>query len=167
MTSHIRSALNTDESLTIPFVSGRLALGIWQGLYVFEHGTCRCSRTAHCPAFDGRVTRLGISENWIVTDLEFAGKRASGAGFLGNQKGVVDILARNIDVSCFPSCPDTLRGGVLRRNILPHCLQLGISDNLPRTRANATRRGASPADSLRPQPATATPINPRRRASSH
>ena len=36
MTSHIRSAL-TQTSLTIPFVSGRMALGTWQGLYVFEH----------------------------------------------------------------------------------------------------------------------------------
>ena len=36
MTSHIRSAL-TQTSLSIPLVSGRLALGAWQGLYVFEH----------------------------------------------------------------------------------------------------------------------------------
>src|SRR5579875_1114290 len=36
MTSHIRSAL-TQTSLTIPLVTGRLALGTWQGLYVFEH----------------------------------------------------------------------------------------------------------------------------------
>ena len=36
MTSHIRSTL-TQTSLTIPLVSGRLALGTWQGLYVFEH----------------------------------------------------------------------------------------------------------------------------------
>jgi secondary thiamine-phosphate synthase enzyme len=36
MTSHIRSAL-THTSLSIPVVSGRLALGTWQGLYVFEH----------------------------------------------------------------------------------------------------------------------------------
>jgi secondary thiamine-phosphate synthase enzyme len=36
MTSHIRSAL-THSSLTIPFVSGRLTLGTWQGLYLFEH----------------------------------------------------------------------------------------------------------------------------------
>lgn len=36
MTSHIRSAL-TQTSLTIPFVSGRLSLGTWQGMYVFEH----------------------------------------------------------------------------------------------------------------------------------
>ncbi|MDQ2710865.1 MAG: secondary thiamine-phosphate synthase enzyme YjbQ [Acidobacteriota bacterium] len=36
MTSHIRSAI-TQTSLSIPLVSGRLALGTWQGLYVFEH----------------------------------------------------------------------------------------------------------------------------------
>lgn len=36
MTSHIRSAL-TQTSLSIPVISGRLALGTWQGLYVFEH----------------------------------------------------------------------------------------------------------------------------------
>jgi secondary thiamine-phosphate synthase enzyme len=36
MTSHIRSAL-TQTSLTLPIISGRMALGTWQGLYVFEH----------------------------------------------------------------------------------------------------------------------------------
>jgi secondary thiamine-phosphate synthase enzyme len=36
MTSHIRSSL-THTSLSIPLISGRLALGTWQGLYVFEH----------------------------------------------------------------------------------------------------------------------------------
>lgn len=36
MTSHIRSAL-TQTSLSIPLISGRMALGTWQGLYVFEH----------------------------------------------------------------------------------------------------------------------------------
>lgn len=36
MTSHIRSAL-TQTSLTIPVISGHMALGTWQGLYVFEH----------------------------------------------------------------------------------------------------------------------------------
>jgi secondary thiamine-phosphate synthase enzyme len=36
MTSHIRSTL-TQTSLNIPVISGRLALGTWQGLYVFEH----------------------------------------------------------------------------------------------------------------------------------
>ena len=36
MTSHIRSTL-TQTSLSIPVISGRMALGTWQGLYVFEH----------------------------------------------------------------------------------------------------------------------------------
>jgi secondary thiamine-phosphate synthase enzyme len=36
MPSHIRSAL-TASSLSIPVCGGRLALGTWQGLYVFEH----------------------------------------------------------------------------------------------------------------------------------
>jgi secondary thiamine-phosphate synthase enzyme len=36
MPSHIRSAL-TASSLSIPIRDGELALGPWQGLYVFEH----------------------------------------------------------------------------------------------------------------------------------
>ena len=36
MTSHIRSAL-TQTHLTIPIHQGRLALGTWQGIYLFEH----------------------------------------------------------------------------------------------------------------------------------
>jgi secondary thiamine-phosphate synthase enzyme len=36
MTSHIRSTL-TGASLSIPVIRGKLALGTWQGLYVFEH----------------------------------------------------------------------------------------------------------------------------------
>lgn len=36
MPAHIRSAL-TDCSLQIPLVQGRLALGTWQGIYLFEH----------------------------------------------------------------------------------------------------------------------------------
>ena len=36
MTSHIRSAL-TQTSVTVPVIGGRMALGTWQGLYVFEH----------------------------------------------------------------------------------------------------------------------------------
>jgi secondary thiamine-phosphate synthase enzyme len=36
MPSHIRAAL-TSTSETIPVVGGRLALGTWQGLYLFEH----------------------------------------------------------------------------------------------------------------------------------
>lgn len=36
MTSHIRSSL-TQSSLSIPVIASHLALGTWQGLYVFEH----------------------------------------------------------------------------------------------------------------------------------
>jgi len=36
MPSHIRSAL-TQTSIAIPLHQGKLALGRWQGLYVFEH----------------------------------------------------------------------------------------------------------------------------------
>jgi len=36
MTSHIRSAL-TQTQLTIPIHKGALALGTWQGIYLFEH----------------------------------------------------------------------------------------------------------------------------------
>jgi secondary thiamine-phosphate synthase enzyme len=36
MPAHIRSAL-TQTHLTIPVVSGRMALGTWQGIYLFEH----------------------------------------------------------------------------------------------------------------------------------
>jgi len=38
MPAHIRAAL-TDVSLSIPLVNGALALGTWQGVYVFEHRT--------------------------------------------------------------------------------------------------------------------------------
>ena len=36
MTSHIRSAL-TQTHLAVPLHQGRLALGTWQGIYLFEH----------------------------------------------------------------------------------------------------------------------------------
>ena len=35
-TSHIRSML-TNTSITIPIDSGRLSIGTWQGIYLFEH----------------------------------------------------------------------------------------------------------------------------------
>lgn len=35
-TSHIRAML-TDTSLTIPVDEGKLSLGTWQGIYLFEH----------------------------------------------------------------------------------------------------------------------------------
>ena len=36
MPAHIRAAL-TQSSLSIPVVNGRLALGIWQAVYLYEH----------------------------------------------------------------------------------------------------------------------------------
>ena len=36
MPAHIRAAL-TGVQLSIPLVGGRLALGTWQGIYLFEH----------------------------------------------------------------------------------------------------------------------------------
>ena len=36
MPAHIKAAL-TATSISIPVTAGRLALGIWQGIYLFEH----------------------------------------------------------------------------------------------------------------------------------
>lgn len=36
MPAHIRSAL-TETQLTIPVIDGRMTLGTWQGIYLFEH----------------------------------------------------------------------------------------------------------------------------------
>jgi secondary thiamine-phosphate synthase enzyme len=36
MPAHIRTALTTTQ-LSVPVASGKLALGTWQGIYVFEH----------------------------------------------------------------------------------------------------------------------------------
>lgn len=36
MPAHIRAAL-TGVNLSIPLIGGRLALGTWQGIYLFEH----------------------------------------------------------------------------------------------------------------------------------
>ena len=43
MPAHIRSALTTVQ-LSIPVSGGRMALGTWQGIYVFEHRPGRFSR---------------------------------------------------------------------------------------------------------------------------
>ena len=44
MTSHIRSAL-TNTQLSIPIHQGKLALGTWQGIYLFEHRVAAHRRT--------------------------------------------------------------------------------------------------------------------------
>ena len=51
MPSHIRAAL-TSTTLSIPFVDGRLALGTWQGVYLWEHR--RRGSTRHCAIHLGR-----------------------------------------------------------------------------------------------------------------
>ena len=38
MPAHVRSALTLTQ-VSIPIMEGRLALGIWQGIYLFEHRT--------------------------------------------------------------------------------------------------------------------------------
>jgi len=38
MPSHIRAAI-TQTAMTIPVIDGRLGLGTWQGIYLFEHRT--------------------------------------------------------------------------------------------------------------------------------
>lgn len=44
MPAHLRAAL-TQTSLSIPVIGGRLALGTWQGIYVFEHRHSPHART--------------------------------------------------------------------------------------------------------------------------
>jgi len=44
MSAHIRAAL-TATSLSIPVVGGRMALGTWQGVYLFEHRSAPHTRT--------------------------------------------------------------------------------------------------------------------------
>ncbi len=44
MPSHIRAAL-THTSLSIPVIQGRMALGTWQGIYLFEHRTSAMRRS--------------------------------------------------------------------------------------------------------------------------
>lgn len=43
MPAHIRAAL-TATQLSIPVAAGRMTLGTWQGIYVFEHRNGRFSR---------------------------------------------------------------------------------------------------------------------------
>ena len=43
MPAHIRSALTLTQ-LSIPILDGRLALGTWQGIFVFEHRSGRFTR---------------------------------------------------------------------------------------------------------------------------
>ncbi len=44
MPAHLRAAV-TATSLTIPLIDGQLTLGIWQGIYLFEHRRLAHRRT--------------------------------------------------------------------------------------------------------------------------
>jgi secondary thiamine-phosphate synthase enzyme len=44
MPAHLRAAV-TPVSLAIPLLAGRLALGTWQGIYLFEHRRAAHRRT--------------------------------------------------------------------------------------------------------------------------
>ncbi len=46
MPAHIRSAL-TQSQLSIPLKEGRLVLGIWQGIYLYEHRAAPHTRKIH------------------------------------------------------------------------------------------------------------------------
>jgi secondary thiamine-phosphate synthase enzyme len=45
MAAHARSIL-TSNSVSIPVTDGKLALGTWQGIYLYEHRVARHKRTA-------------------------------------------------------------------------------------------------------------------------
>ena len=51
MPSHIKAAL-TSTTLSIPIIDGRLALGAWQGIYLWEHR--RSGHRRHCLVHVGR-----------------------------------------------------------------------------------------------------------------
>lgn len=52
MPAHVRMAL-TQVSLNVPVLDGRMALGIWQGIYLYEHRLAPMSRRV-CLMLQGR-----------------------------------------------------------------------------------------------------------------
>ncbi|MGL4395263.1 MAG: secondary thiamine-phosphate synthase enzyme YjbQ [Hyphomicrobium sp.] len=58
MPAHVKSAL-TQTTLSIPIVAARMALGTWQGLYLFEHRRAAHERhlVAHIMGTPFRATR--------------------------------------------------------------------------------------------------------------
>ena len=51
MPSHIKAAL-TATSLSIPILEGKLALGTWQGIYLWEH--------RHSPGTRNLMAHIGV-----------------------------------------------------------------------------------------------------------
>lgn len=43
MPAHVKAAL-TQTTLTVPIINGRMGLGTWQGIYLFEHRTAPHTR---------------------------------------------------------------------------------------------------------------------------
>ena len=56
MPAHIRTAL-TQTQLSIPVIDGRLALGTWQGIYVFEHRRAGAPEIGHLALTGGVSAR--------------------------------------------------------------------------------------------------------------
>jgi secondary thiamine-phosphate synthase enzyme len=54
MPAHVRTALTT-VNLSIPIANGRLALGTWQGIYVWEHRTAPHRRSVVVHIIGGDV----------------------------------------------------------------------------------------------------------------
>ncbi len=50
MPAHIRAALTLTQ-LSVPVMNGRMALGTWQGIYLFEHRSSPHRRTVACHLF--------------------------------------------------------------------------------------------------------------------
>ncbi|HXZ85029.1 MAG TPA: secondary thiamine-phosphate synthase enzyme YjbQ [Myxococcota bacterium] len=55
MPGHVRAAL-TATSLSIPIVAGKLALGTWQGIYLWEHRRERSERSLVVHVSDSTAT---------------------------------------------------------------------------------------------------------------
>jgi secondary thiamine-phosphate synthase enzyme len=60
MSAHVRSAL-TATQLAIPVVGGRLALGTWQGIYLWEHRTAAHAREVVVHIAGERASDAGAS----------------------------------------------------------------------------------------------------------
>jgi secondary thiamine-phosphate synthase enzyme len=55
MPAHVRSAL-TQTSLAIPIIEGKVALGQWQGIFMFEHRHAAMTRHVLLHAIGEQVT---------------------------------------------------------------------------------------------------------------
>ena len=72
MPAHVRSILTTSD-LTIPISNGALALGTWQGVYLWEHRHARPSppRARHDPELESGTDLFSAWRSKKGTDLFF------------------------------------------------------------------------------------------------